>query len=58
MGFKPGQSLGRVEDPPPKTEEDPFVEIQREASEPPASANKSGHLIEPLPLDVWSGECV
>ncbi|KAF8520103.1 hypothetical protein JB92DRAFT_3082171 [Gautieria morchelliformis] len=55
MGFKPGESLGRVDEPPHPKAEEP-AEVSAEGSEPaPVAAKPSGHLVEPLPLDVWSG---
>lgn len=56
MGFKPGQSLGRVKDPPTRAVGPSVATL--DTSEPAVSAKTFGHLIEPLPLDVWSGECV
>jgi hypothetical protein len=61
MGFKPGESLGRVEDPSLRTQaktEEFSVGKSLEVSDPAVSAKKSGHLVEPLPLDAWSGVCV
>ncbi|KAG8705925.1 hypothetical protein FRC08_001361 [Ceratobasidium sp. 394] len=56
MGFKPGEALGRKEEPvrPPE-------ESSRSSEEKPSEAAdteeqvKSGHLTEPLPLAMWAG---
>ncbi|KAF8528898.1 hypothetical protein BU17DRAFT_37816 [Hysterangium stoloniferum] len=54
MGYKPGQSLGQAHDEEPTNPkpEEP-AEISSAAPERPPPL--SGHLVEPLPLDVWSG---
>ncbi|CEL52596.1 hypothetical protein RSOLAG1IB_05801 [Rhizoctonia solani AG-1 IB] len=51
MGFKPGESLGRKEEPvkPPSND----VKDEKTTEEP--EKVKSGHLTEPLPLAVWAG---
>ncbi|KAG8733046.1 hypothetical protein FRC11_009049 [Ceratobasidium sp. 423] len=51
MGFKPGESLGRKEEPvkPPSDN----ATDAKPAEEP--EKVKSGHLTEPLPLAVWAG---
>ncbi|KAL5638305.1 hypothetical protein ACGC1H_005103 [Rhizoctonia solani] len=48
MGFKPGESLGKKEEPvkPPNDDADVTEEPEKV---------KSGHLTEPLPLAVWAG---
>ncbi|CAE6492574.1 unnamed protein product [Rhizoctonia solani] len=51
MGFKPGESLGRKEEPAKPPADDT---ADTKAAEEPEKA-KSGHLTEPLPLAVWAG---
>jgi len=48
MGFKPGQSLGKVDEPVVKAEAQ--LDAAPDAPEPATSAKASGHLVEPLPL--------
>ncbi|KAJ1306006.1 hypothetical protein OPQ81_010721 [Rhizoctonia solani] len=51
MGFKPGESLGKKEEPvkPPSND----TADAKPAEEP--EKVKSGHLTEPLPLAIWAG---
>lgn len=49
MGFKPGEALGKKEEPAKLPDND--AEVLREEPE----KTKSGHLVEPLPLAVWAG---
>ncbi|GAB1523453.1 hypothetical protein RhiTH_006602 [Rhizoctonia solani] len=52
MGFKPGESLGRKEEPVKPPSDDAKDEKTGEIS---SEQIKSGHLTEPLPLAVWAG---
>ncbi|KAA1466132.1 RNA-binding domain-containing protein [Dentipellis sp. KUC8613] len=63
MGFKPGQSLGKVEDaptasPPDSGQGTPVPETSSapatSASPPPTGAVKP-HRLEPLPINEWAG---
>ncbi|KAI0069009.1 hypothetical protein BV25DRAFT_1792352 [Artomyces pyxidatus] len=62
MGFKPGQSLGKVEDnPPPKAS--PPVEKNTAATatqslegQEAVEQKKMGHIVQPLPLNEWAGK--
>ncbi|KIJ70278.1 hypothetical protein HYDPIDRAFT_164369 [Hydnomerulius pinastri MD-312] len=69
MGFKMGQSLGKMEDSPPKEtaplpgpseESDGTSENgTRESSEvadAPSTSIKTRHKVEPLPLNEWTGK--
>ncbi|CAE6388369.1 unnamed protein product [Rhizoctonia solani] len=51
MGFKPGESLGRKEEPIKPVSDDTKNE---KTAEQPEKA-KPGHLTEPLPLAIWAG---
>ncbi|KAF8076206.1 hypothetical protein FPV67DRAFT_1558720 [Lyophyllum atratum] len=60
MGFKPGQALGKVEEPTVKpaspVPQDPSdAETEAGPSSRP-SAVKSGHVVEPIPLSEWGGK--
>ncbi|TFY72484.1 hypothetical protein EVG20_g533 [Dentipellis fragilis] len=63
MGFKPGQSLGKVEDapaasPPDSAQGTPVPETSSaavtDASPPPTGVVKP-HRLEPLPINEWAG---
>ncbi|KAG8742311.1 hypothetical protein FRC10_001669 [Ceratobasidium sp. 414] len=56
MGFKPGETLGRKEEPvkPPGEPSGSSDEKPRAAADPEEKL-KSGHLTEPLPLAMWAG---
>ncbi|KDN47922.1 hypothetical protein RSAG8_03342, partial [Rhizoctonia solani AG-8 WAC10335] len=48
MGFKPGESLGKKDEPvKPPSDDVPDTKATEKV--------KSGHLTEPLPLAVWAG---
>ncbi|QRW12758.1 G-patch domain-containing protein [Ceratobasidium sp. AG-Ba] len=55
MGFKPGESLGKKEEPKLKSEEPPEPGDEKEEVEEGGKKLKSGHLTEPLPLAMWAG---
>jgi hypothetical protein len=62
MGFKPGQSLGKIEDStsqPPQTALSGSTEEtntgQAPAEESTAVGKRPGHKTEPLPLNEWAG---
>ncbi|KIJ56559.1 hypothetical protein M422DRAFT_57267 [Sphaerobolus stellatus SS14] len=45
MGYKPGQTLGRIEEPATAT-----------TTEAASSSRKTtGHLVEPIAIDIWAG---
>ena len=69
MGFKPGQSLGRIEDsedslggahPAVHHTPEPAATSKQEgdkndAAESSLSGSRSSHRVQPLPIDVWTG---
>ncbi|KAF5388203.1 hypothetical protein D9615_000228 [Tricholomella constricta] len=57
MGFKPGQALGKVDEPKPVSPAPQVESAQPEAdSSSGPSATKSGHVVEPIPLNEWTGK--
>ncbi|KAG0705484.1 hypothetical protein DFH29DRAFT_980930 [Suillus ampliporus] len=68
MGFKVGQSLGKIEDSPPKTtvpvpgpsEDESWQGTSKDQSESADlgedSKGKPRHKVEPLPLNEWQGK--
>ncbi|THH17617.1 hypothetical protein EW146_g3217, partial [Bondarzewia mesenterica] len=59
MGFKPGQSLGKVDDDGAERSKSPVPSSDREDStelqEPPSETKTHQSRVEPLPLNEWAG---
>ncbi|KAG6855031.1 hypothetical protein C0991_005960 [Blastosporella zonata] len=59
MGFKPGQSLGKLEDPPvkpPAASEGNEHQTEAGPSYLKSTTPVSGHIVKPLPLNEWTGK--
>ncbi|KAG6885350.1 hypothetical protein C0993_002826 [Termitomyces sp. T159_Od127] len=58
MGFKPGQALGKIEEPAVKP--DSSQDTQAPAVAGPSSTDStpplSGHIVKPIPLNEWQGK--
>ncbi|KAG6880288.1 hypothetical protein C0992_000065 [Termitomyces sp. T32_za158] len=50
MGFKPGQALGKTEEPEVKPAQDSH------APAPESTPPLSGHIVKPIPLNEWQGK--
>ncbi|KAG5648662.1 hypothetical protein DXG03_000008 [Asterophora parasitica] len=57
MGFKPGQALGKIDEPTTAKSRSPAPEVQPddEGEAGPSSA-RSGHITKPIPLNEWAGK--
>ncbi|KAG6833746.1 hypothetical protein H0H87_001178 [Tephrocybe sp. NHM501043] len=60
MGFKPGQSLGKIEEPsvkrPAALHEETQPGVGPSSPGPGPTPPASGHLVKPLPLNEWTGK--
>ncbi|KAG6890908.1 hypothetical protein C0995_000865 [Termitomyces sp. Mi166 len=59
MGFKPGQALGKVEDPavkPIPASQETQAPAEAGPSFLDSSTPLSGHIIKPIPLNEWQGK--
>lgn len=55
MGFKPGETLGKKEEPAKPGGVSVPSDEKHEGVPEPEKRTKSGHLTEPLPLAMWAG---
>ncbi|GLB33627.1 putative DUF4187 containing protein [Lyophyllum shimeji] len=58
MGFKPGQSLGKIEEPTatPASSADSSDAGKEDGSLSRPPSARPGHVVEPLPLSEWAGK--
>ncbi|KAF8608198.1 hypothetical protein BDV93DRAFT_434600 [Ceratobasidium sp. AG-I] len=56
MGFKPGETLGKKEEPVKSQEATPTPDDAQGEEVAQGKKAKSGHLTEPLPLAMWAGK--
>jgi hypothetical protein len=56
MGFKPGQALGQKEEKAAEPEVLGAAELGDDQAPAEGSRERTGHLVEPLPLNEWTGE--
>ncbi|KAG5341831.1 hypothetical protein C0989_007656 [Termitomyces sp. Mn162] len=58
MGFKPGQALGKVEEPvvkPVESSQNTQAPAEAGHSSPDSTTSVSGHIVKPIPLNEWQG---
>ncbi|KNZ73869.1 Coiled-coil domain-containing protein 75 [Termitomyces sp. J132] len=59
MGFKPGQALGKVEEPvvkPVESSQNTQAPAEAGHSSPDSTTSVSGHIVKPIPLNEWQGK--
>lgn len=59
MGFKPGESLGQVEDVVPEKSRSPSEDpatAQEDVKDREDTPGRSGHRVNPLPINEWAGK--
>ncbi|KAG6911676.1 hypothetical protein DXG01_007926 [Tephrocybe rancida] len=59
MGFKPGQSLGKIEEPlvkPAPASHEHEAQPEAGPSSPGPRSLTSGHIVKPIPLNEWTGK--